>query len=177
MNKLLAAVAMALVLPAVASAQGSARGQQKREENHRRLVAAQAQRNEDQAARNAARARRENLRAAWIPTRPMVQRDGTRWVAPVYSRTELRLAQPWQAGRFTRGTGPLYVWQLEGGDRERFNLGGQYFALAPADYNRAANWNLANDQVVLYPDGEHAGWYLAYNPRLGTYTHVRYLGN
>lgn len=177
MKKLLATVTVLLVVPALASAQGSARGQQKREENQRRRESAQAERNEDRTERDAAKARRLHTGTAWIPQRPMVQRDGTRWVAPDYGRSDFVLAQPWQYGRFTRGVGPQYVWQLQGGTPQRLNLGGRYFALAPADYNNATNWNLASDQVVLYPDPDHVGWYLAYNPRLGTYTHVRYLGN
>lgn len=47
--------------------------------------------------------------------------------------------------------------------------GGAHPAVAPYDYNVVEGWNWGGDQIV--------GWYLAYNPRLGTYAHVGYLGN
>jgi hypothetical protein len=86
------------------------------------------------------------------------------------------LERPWEHGRFTGGFGPRYVYRIRGGTSARFDLDGLFFQVAPADYDLCGDWDWNGDNIILYADPDHDGWYLAYNPRLGTYVHVQYLG-
>jgi hypothetical protein len=112
------------------------------------------------------------------PDVPHVDARNDRWVGHDGGANDAhyQLAQPWAHGHFSGGFGPQHVFNLAGGNRERFWFGNYYWNIAPYDYNIVADWNWTGDQIVIYEDPDHIGWYLGYNPRFGTYAHVEYLG-
>jgi hypothetical protein len=111
------------------------------------------------------------------PDVPHVDAKNNRWVGHDSGRSDphFHVDQPWAHGRFSGGFGPRHVFRLAGGNRQRFWFNNFYWDVAPYDYNIVADWNWDGDDVVIYEDPDHDGWYLAYNSRLGTYAHVEYL--
>jgi len=100
------------------------------------------------------------------------------WVGHNTGRNDQQyhLDRPWQHGHFSGGIGREHVWRLAGGGPQRFRFGNYSFAVAPADIDYCRDWLWGSDQIVVYDDPDHPGYYLAYNVRLGTYAHVIYMG-
>jgi hypothetical protein len=111
------------------------------------------------------------------PNAPHVDK-GNRWVGHDTGRDDphYHMDHPFEHGRFNGGFGPSLRWRLAGGGPGRFWFNNWYWSVAPYDVAFCDGWLWDSDDIIIYDDPDHIGWYLAYNVRLGTYVHVEYLG-
>jgi hypothetical protein len=90
--------------------------------------------------------------------------------------SRFRVARPYAGGRFEH-IGPSYRYNVSRFDapHRRFWLGGFGFEVAAWDWAEASDWcwNCNEDDLVVYDDPDHPGWYLIYNVHTGEYVHAQ----
>jgi hypothetical protein len=104
--------------------------------------------------------------------------DGREWIGHDTGRYDehYMVKHAWAQGHFRGGFGPRHVWHLAGGGAGRFWINNWTWSVATYDAAFCGDWYWDRDSVSIYQDPDHAGWYLAYNLRLGTYVHVMFIG-
>ena len=104
--------------------------------------------------------------------------DGGEWIGHDTGRLDEHylVKHAWANGHYRGGFGPKHVWRLAGGEAGRFWFNGWMWSVAPYDAAYCHDWYWDRDSIAIYQDPDHAGWYLAYNIRLGTFVHVNYTG-
>ena len=113
-----------------------------------------------------------------LDARPHVAND--RWYGHD-DRNDARfhLAQPYAHGRFAN-FGPSFQYRIgrvDLGAHRFWFTGGFGFEVAAWDWPFAADWCWnCPDDIVVYDDPDHPGWYLIYNSETGVYVHAQYIG-
>jgi hypothetical protein len=54
---------------------------------------------------------------------------------------------------------PIISGVSRAGGRDRFNVGGFFFQVAPYEYDYCNDWLWDSDDIVIYPNPDHDGWY------------------
>jgi hypothetical protein len=109
------------------------------------------------------------------PTAPHVHMD-SRWIghAPA-GDSRYQLARPFEHGLFQGATGRDHSYTVRGRP-ERFVAAGAAFSVAAFESRYCDDWRWDAEEIAIYEDADHSGWYLAYSTRLGTFVHVEFLG-
>jgi hypothetical protein len=130
-------------------------------------------------ARGAVKAEVETFPGGKVDARPHVSND--HWYGhDDADDARYHLTAPYAHGRFPK-IGPTFQYRVVRSDlpHHRFWVSsGLGFEVAAWDWPFAAGWCWScADDLVVYDDPDHVGWYLVYNTETGLYVHAQYIGS
>ena len=79
-------------------------------------------------------------------------------------------------GRYEHARRVFVARRFDSPTRHIFLYDNSDWVVASYDVDRCRDWEWDRDQVYVYNDDHHPGWYLLFNARLGRYVHVEYFG-
>jgi hypothetical protein len=79
-------------------------------------------------------------------------------------------------GRYPDVRGRYVAVRIDYRTRHVFLYDHSDWVVADYDLPRCRDWAWDRDEVYVYDDDHHPGWYLLFNARLGRYVHVEYFG-
>lgn len=93
-----------------------------------------------------------------------------------YDHARAHPGRPFPHGRYEHVRERFVVRSFDVRTRRVFFPDRSTWVIAAYDIPRCRDWAWDRDDVYVYADDTHAGWYLLFNARLGRYVHVEYFG-
>ncbi len=88
----------------------------------------------------------------------------------------IRPGRAYPFGRYEHVKGVFIASRIDFRTRRVVLYDNSNWVVASYDLDRCRDWEWDRDQVYVYDDDHHPGWYLLFNARLGRYVHVEYFG-
>jgi hypothetical protein len=93
-----------------------------------------------------------------------------------YDHARVTPGRPFPHGRYEHAREHFVVRSFDFRTRRVFFPDRSSWVIAAYDIPRCRDWAWDRDDVYVYEDDTHPGWYLLFNARLGRYVHVEYFG-
>jgi hypothetical protein len=93
-----------------------------------------------------------------------------------YDHERVRPGRAYPHGRYEHVREVYVARRFDSRTRHIFLYDNSDWVVASYDVDRCRDWQWERDQVYVYDDDHHPGWYLLFNARLGRYVHVEYFG-
>lgn len=93
-----------------------------------------------------------------------------------YDHDRIKPGRAYPYGRYEHVRGEFIARRIDFRTRRVVLYDNSNWVVASYDLDRCRDWEWDRDQVYVYDDDHHPGWYLLFNARLGRYVHVEYFG-
>jgi len=93
-----------------------------------------------------------------------------------YDHDRYRPGRAFPYGRYEHVRGSYRSVSIDIRTRRVILVDRSTWVVAPYDIRNCQDWQWDRDDVYVYDDDSHPGWYLFYNSRLGRYAHVEFFG-